>query len=402
MPKLKNQPPKLSRIKSNNAAVVYFNKQTIYMGPWGSERALKNYSKFLVELSQADIKEDVGKKEPTVSNLATAFLKYAMAEKVDSGTFSGYKIALKTIRKRFPHLPVSEFGPKALSEIQQDFVNAGYARTFCNKLVNLLKSVFGWGVRNELVPETTAAALKYVKALREGKTTAPETEKRREVSDAVVERTLEYLWPTVAGMVQVQRLAGMRPSEVCRMMVGDLDMTGEIWIYRPGKHKGTWRGHHKSVALGIPEQEIIRPRLEGKSPENAVFSPRDTETEKKAFDAARRKTPVQPSQRKRAERRAKNPRSRIGEHYDSGSYARSIKRSIEAANKTLADPIPHWTPYQLRHAAGTAITASDGIDVARAVLGHRTISTTAIYNHADEQIAIEAAKKRGKKPETDP
>jgi integrase len=78
------------------------------------------------------------------------------------------------------------------------------------------------------------------------------------------------LLPTVAAMVQVQRKSAMRPSEVCRMRVGDIDMSGEIWLYRPVAHKGSWRDddeeYEREIALGKPEQAILLPYLEGKSP----------------------------------------------------------------------------------------------------------------------------------------
>jgi integrase len=119
--------------------------------------------------------------------------------------------------------------------------------------------------------------------------------------------------------------------------------------------------------------------------------------------AAKRKTKVQPSQKKRAEHRAKNPKSRVREFYDSSSYRNSIEAGIKRANKTLPpdQQIPHWTPYQLRHSGVTQITLeNDGnLDVARAVAGQKSIAVTQGYNHADMTISINQAKKRSKKDE---
>ena len=79
MPKLKNQPPKICRIKSNNAAVVYINGRTIYLGQWGSEKALQEYARFLTEWTNAEVKETVRfeKRTPTVAKLVAEFLKWA-------------------------------------------------------------------------------------------------------------------------------------------------------------------------------------------------------------------------------------------------------------------------------------------------------------------------------------
>ena len=78
MPGLESQPPKICRIKSNNAAVVYVNGRTIYLGQWGTEKTLQEYARFLAEWTNAEIKETVRteKKTPTVARLVTAFLKW--------------------------------------------------------------------------------------------------------------------------------------------------------------------------------------------------------------------------------------------------------------------------------------------------------------------------------------
>ena len=223
-----------------------------------------------------------------------------------------------------------------------------------------------WGVAQELVPPSTADALKYVTALRCGQTEAPESAVRKDVPDEVVDATLPHLVPTVAAMVQVQRWAVMRPNEVCRMQVGDIDKSRKdgIWLYYPPKHKGTWRGHGRIVPLGEPEQAVLLPYLEGKSPEQPVFY------------------------------------SQRGRRYTSKSYRGAIARTIEQANQSLLpeQQIPHWTPYQLRHAGVSELVAEHDGDreIARAVAGQKSIAVTQDYNHADLKIAIKQAKKRGK------
>ena len=241
-----------------------------------------------------------------------------------------------------------------------------------------------------------ADALKYVPALRRGRTTAPESKPRQDVPDDIVDATLPHLVPTVAAMVQVQLWAVMRPNEVCRMRVGDIDKSRKdgIWLYKPELHKGTWLEHDKVVPLGKPEQALIAPYLEGKLPEQSVFNPKTAALEK----ADGRKTACRTVKAKRRDRKP-TPKRAVNEHYDSTMYARSIKRAIERANRSLPkdQQIPHWTPYQLRHAGVTELVLeNDGDrDIARAVAGQKTISITQGYNHADLKIAIEQAKKRG-------
>ena len=181
------------------------------------------------------------------------------------------------------------------------------------------------------------------------------------------------------------------------MKVGEIDQSGEVWKYTPHKHKNSWRNHKRTVAFGEFEQSIIAPRLVGKEPHEAVFSPKEALQERYVRDAASRKSKVQPSQIKRKEQNARNPKRKVNDFYTTESYGKSIKQSMQVANKRLPveNQIPHWTLYQLRHAAITEIIKTTGsVDIARAVAGQKSLETTLIYNHADDQVAEEQAKKR--------
>ncbi len=48
------------------------------------------------------------------------------------------------------------------------------------------------------------------------------------------------------------------------------------------------------------------------------------------------------------------------------------------------------TPHMLRHPAGSALTAHGGLDVAQAVLGHASITSTQIYVHPSVERQREA------------
>ena len=69
-------------------------------------------------------------------------------------------------------------------------------------------------------------------------------------------------------MVQIQRLTGMRPSEVYRMLVGNIDKNrgNGLWYYSPESHKTEQFIGKKEIPLGKPEQALLAPYLEGKKP----------------------------------------------------------------------------------------------------------------------------------------
>ena len=258
-------------------------------------------------------------------------------------------------------------------------------------------SIFTWGIEMELVHPNTVAALKAVKFLSVGYPGTFEGKGREEVPDEVICRTLPFMPPTLIAMVVVQRLTGMRPSEVFNMTVGDIDQTrdAELWYYTPKSHKTKRFIGTKKIPLGKPEQELIAPYLVGRKPEQAVFSPCTAIQERNAERRANRKSKLTPSQIARDKARATKP-MKCSEFYGKHSYYRAIEYAIQKGNKILPEEekIPHWYPYQIRHTAGTATEKIGGLDKAQALLGHRTANVTRRYAHSQLAIAEELARNR--------
>ncbi len=61
----------------------------------------------------------------------------------------------------------------------------------------------------------------------------------------------------------------------------------------------------------------------------------------------------------------------------------------EARQKWIKDH--RWHPHQLRHNAATLVRQVMGLDAARALLGHGSMSVAEIYAEMDEKKAMQAA-----------
>ena len=395
MPRRKSgNPPALKR--DGDYAVVYLNGKKIRLGRYGTEVADKEYRRIVGEwLVIGDVATTHKTESYLIDELAARFLPWA-DEVYGNSDFCNYKTAIETMLEIYSGTLVKDFGKRALKTVQRRFVDKGYARDYCNKLTGFVRAMFVWGIDYEYVTEEDAGRLKLVSPVH--KKEAPNRPKRKPVPDDVVIATLPHLLPTVADMVRVQRLAVMRPSEVCNMKVGEIDRSRKIWIYVPPEHKNKWRDQVRIIPLGKHEQAILEQRMTGKEPDQYVFTPQEAMRERCERDAANRKTPVQPSQQERKEKRAENPKRKFRECYNASAYRRSITRTIETVNEQLPDDkkIQHWFPYMLRHAAVSDLAGTDGagLDVARAVAGQKSLSVTMGYNHADVKIAIKAAKRR--------
>jgi integrase len=273
-----------------------------------------------------------------------------------------------------------------------------------NKYANFIIFIFGWGVENELVPETTWRALKAVKSLPQGYPGTFDNEEREPVSDDVIRRTLPFMPPTLRAMVIVQRLTGSRPGEIFNMRVGEIDRTRNngLWYYVPKHHKTEKYIGKKEIPLGKPEQKLIAPYLEGKKPEAAVFSPRTAQAERNAEKKARGKTKPSPSRIARDKARAAKP-SRYSEFYNRDSYRQAIEHAITKGNKVLPEDkqIPHWYPYLLRNSAATATELAHSDEDAQALLGHTTVNMTKRYSKTQKTRREALARKRHNPFDTD-
>ena len=390
--------PKITTVpqikRDRDYAYVRSNGRKIQLGKWGTPEAEKAYKQFVKTwASNPTIAAIRPGEQVFIDQLCLAFLQ-ARGNTNDHGN---YKTAIEVLLSVYSGKPVESFDFSALETVRKQFIRCGYSRNHINKLTSMVRSIFYWGVPRKLVPTSVGESIRYLKPLYEGEMDVPEQPPRQDVPDEVVRRTLPHLLPTVAAMVQVQRAACMRPSEVCRMKVGEIDRSGEVWKYTPRKHKNSWRGHKKTILLGGFEQAILTPYLEGKQPDDPVYSPKTALQEKAARDAAKRKTKVQPSQMKRKEQAAKNSKRKVNDFYTTASYGKSVAKAIERANNRLhdAEKIKPWTVYQLRHAAISEIVKRTGsVDIARAVAGQKSITVTLGYNHADDEIAEREAKLR--------
>jgi len=396
MPKLKNKPPKYAKLKQY--AVVYFQGKTHYLGLYGSPESKTAYARFVAESRDNPVFSPPPEGESaTVLDLVAAFLEHAK-HTLDVSTYKHYlTLAGDFLLKLYgADTTVDDFKPRCLKLLRSELVaSKRFSRNTINKYIRFTVSLFHWGVSEELVQPNTHLALKAVKSLKKGYPGTYESPPRKPVPDEVIAATLPFLPPTVAAMVQVQRLTAMRPSEVFRMTVGSIDQSRDngLWYYSP-KHKTEEHIGEKPIPLGKPEQVLIAPYLIGKSDDAAVFSPRTAVKERAEQARAERKTKVPPSQQKRDQHRAENPPNRqIGEFYDRDSYRRAVKYAIEKGNRR-GQKIKHWSPYLLRNSGETAIELEYGLDEAQAQLGHTSANMTKRYSGAQLKIREELALKR--------
>jgi integrase len=345
-----------------------------------------------------------------VSGLITRYLAF-VDRRYTSREPENIRLALRPLQRLIGLSPARDFGSLAHEAIREEFIAAGLCRNEINKRTRRIVHLFKWSASKQLVPPAVHEALRAVEGLPRGHGDVRESEPVRPVADALVDGIRPHVSRQLWAMIELQRLTGMRPGEVCSMRTSDLVTSSRVWEYRPISHKTTHHGKDRVIFLGPQEQEVLRPWLRSEL-RAFLFQPREAMAERRAARRARRKTKVQPSQRDRS---TPDPKRPPRECYSTDTYRRAIWYACDKAfpHPTLA-AIPavrltagqaaelrewrkayRWHPHQLRHSAATRLRREFGLDVARAVLGHSSPVVTEVYAELDSAKAAEAMGKIG-------
>lgn len=372
-------------------AYVRIDGKTIWLGVYGSPESRRRYE----DLTSGDTSAPPPPATDTVTTVAmvmAAYLEFAQGyyrhlDGTPGREFATIRGALRFVRKNCSDLPAKDFGPRKLKEIRKAMVDNGYTRKTVNKHIDRVRRMFKWAVEEEMVPPGTYHGLQAVRPLKRGRTTAPDKPPVAPVGDADVEATLEHLPQVVADMVRLQRLTAMRGGELVQMRPCDVDRSGDVWIYRPARHKTLHHDHNRTVMIGPRGQEILLRYLVRDS-QAYCFRPCDSEEKRLAEREANRKT-AKSCGNVRGSNRVENPKRQPGEAYTSDSYRRAVERACDKAG------IARWTPHQLRHSAATEIRAKFGLEAAQIALGHASADITQVYALRDLAKGVEVARAIG-------
>lgn len=391
-------------------------RRMVYLGAHGSTEAARRYREVLAEhlagkpVATGGRRRESPSEWPTVAQLCAAFLLDAEHYYVDaagnrSREVDNFRLALRPLLHLHRDTPTDRFTINDLIGVRQALIDGEYgyqtgksgrragvrgkkrSRTYINATLRRIKQLFRWGTERRMVPGSVWHELSALRSLPIGRCAARETEPVEAVAWSQVGTVLEHLPGPLAVCVRLQWHTGMRPSEALQIRMADIDRSGDVWLYTVQRHKNVWRGQQRIVALGPEAQAILKPllRIDG----GYLISPRDAVAERKAEQRSARRTPLTPSQRARDDRNAAKAAA-VGDHYGLDAYRKAIHRACDRAG------IPRWSPHRLRHAKGTELARTEGIEAARIALGHKDDRVTRRYAvGAELELAVAVARKHG-------
>lgn len=387
--------------KASGQAIVTLSGKDHLLGAFGTPPSRVKYHQLVADWIAGERKPLVATRiiaspvealgSMSVASLVDAFKRHVNATYIDTDG-NPQKSATAYIERctgfasdLFGSTPAAEFSPSMAKECRARMVKAGWTRKGCNRGLRMIRMMFKWAVESELVPASTLDALKAIAPLKAGRTTAPESDPVKPVADAWVNAVKPHVSAPVWALILLQRLTGARAGELVTLRPTDINTSGNVWTYRPIRHKTKHHGHDRIIYFGPKAQDVLQPLLQSRTKIDAyLFDPREGYAQRKAAHATKGKP-----RRANQKRNAKSSEREIGEHYTTASYRRAIAYGCKRAG------IDTWNPHQLRHAAATSWRAAYGPDAALTLLGDKSSNMVEVYAARDHQTAIRIASEVG-------
>lgn len=356
--------------KATGQARVIIAGKTHWLGKHGTPESHERYDNLIGELVATrgnDCHTSI-----SLSEVLAGFWKYAKERygKFGRGPYGhavNWRGSIRLLREAYGKQRARDLRPKQVKSLIVDAAGRnGWSRQYANQQLAKVKAIYKWAAAEELVSVEAYQRIAIIEGIRLNASTLPESPPVEPVSDGVVDATIPLLKPVVGDMVRFQRLTGCRPGEVVRMLVDEIDRSGDVWSYSPEHHKTRHHGKSRRIFIG-PRAQMILARHLLKTDCSGKFSL----TNRRVFEY------------------------RIGRGYSTDSYRRAVQRAIERHNRGIRVYLPSWHPNQMRHTAAGELRAEFDIETVAGVLGHSRTNMSELYSGRAEARAKKAVKKLG-------
>jgi integrase len=377
MPRKASWPPKVYVDRKGYARTRIWKNgrcSEFRLGKAGTPEAKGKYLRIIAraEANGGEVVPDAGG-DVTVSEVLARYLVYANERYDPAGREpENYALSFRALRQLYGSSLATDFDAAALEVVQLAMASGswmneeerkaltdrkkplGWCRNVVNQRVNRIRTCWRWAERQKLVPKGSHQHLCTLPGLPKNSRRVRHTAPRKPASREDVEAVAAKAHPRIAAMLRLEYLSGMRPGELRTMKMSELDRSNpDVWVYTPGRYK-TQRldnAPERRVYLGKESQAILQPWL--REDDGYLFQPRP------------------------------------GKCYSDYGMSQAVSRACRRAGIKLVF-------YQTRHGCKQRVTREEGLDAARAMLGHLSLGTTNSYAAGqDEQLAIEVARKLG-------
>ena len=347
------------------------------------EEALVKKLQKLRELEASQIDSSV-----TVRKWAETWLStYVKPRKITAKTYAQYERCVKQVI-------IPEIGAQKLRKVTsvrlQQLLNTreGKSLSDVTKTRNVLKAMFHQAAQSRVIPFDPADGLVLPSSTKGSRRSLTDAERRALI--AVANYPSFDGKPNRSGAwLMTLLLCGLRPGESAALTWRDVDLEKKLIRVKEAKESGSSTIKAPKTSAGVrpvPIPDELLPWLQSiRRPSGYVFTQKDG------------KTPLsETSMRRRWETVKKYMDIELGARWEKVKLPGQRRRSLVILEHALAEDLDL---YDLRHTYCTDLQKKGvPLNVAKVLMGHADIATTAnIYTHADD-YTVEAARDLINKP----
>ena len=378
----------LKPVRKANSAYVWYGSGWVPLGPWDTrrnqpsdaaeERLAKLKALWRVDPSAGVVRAD----DPLLFTVwndwrGTAHApkdrlgEIGRAERLLFGTPAEPGPHLLTLASAFTAGDLLAWQDHLCALLKPDGVTRRLSRDTVRQYVALVRKCLKWAGVAGRVPSALAAALADVPPPPRG--SVREARVRAGVELGQLEAALGRITSRAGVVLRLLWLTGARPSELCRLKVGDVQTSGvvkphkgpavdlgDLWAAVLDKHKTAARGAERVIFFGPQSRALLAPLLAGRSADRPLLT------------------------------------TATGTAYTPHEVANRLRRACVRAE------LPPISPYLLRHSAAERVQAEfsaaipgAGYLAAQAFLGHRVKGVTSGYSGSDLTTAAAVARRMG-------
>lgn len=212
-----------------------------YFGVWGEDATKRAYAAFCRDWIALGPLAALGVSATLLSELVEQYLEYVDREYVKRGRKSSechaQRSALRPLIELYGNREIPLFGVDQFRDYQRHLASRGYARKTIRDHSNRVLQLIRFGAERGLVSGEQWDRLRAAKKIRRGAGMGKASKKKKPVSDSDMRATFPHLHKReevrsmLQSMIELQRLIGLRPREICVMRGCDLDQSCDEWLY---------------------------------------------------------------------------------------------------------------------------------------------------------------------------
>lgn len=210
-----------------------------------------------------------------IAELAIRYITWATEHFVspDTGEPTAEVERIRTVLRQLwefcGSVPIDEFDLITLARFREYLRKLSWTSRHVDRSIDLVVEMLRWSATIQLVTSREIAWL--TSAEKAPKSTAASTKPFRGVSDKRIAAATSGMKQGNRDLVELVRLTGALPRQLCALRPCDIDATGDVWKAALPQQEKALRGDGRSLWIGPKSQQILKCYLAETNAQDRLF-----------------------------------------------------------------------------------------------------------------------------------